>query len=79
MLPFTELGLGRQGQLKIKWGSEMGLVTPMSEREMKQFTTLMQNASPYLEVPTLIVEEWCCTQGRTKPDSTASTQGCAPL
>ena len=27
----------------------------------------------------LIVEEWHCTQGRTKSDSTAKAQGCAPI
>ena len=34
----------------------------------------MQNAPTYLEVPTPIVEEWHYTLGRTKPDSTVSTQ-----
>ena len=39
----------------------------------------MWNAPTYLEVPTLIIEEWHHTLKRTKPESTANAQGYALL
>ena len=51
MLPLTELGQGRQGQLNemggVKWAS-----SPHVGMESQRSTTPMQNAPTYREVPT---------------------------
>ena len=57
MLPLTELGHGRQGQINemggVKWASN-----PHVRVEGHGPITLMQNAPTHQEVPTLIIEGW---------------------
>ena len=51
MLPLTELGQGRQGQLNEMGGSEMGNQPPCQDGELRT-TTPTQNAPTYQEIPT---------------------------
>ena len=71
MQPITELGHGRQGQTK--WGRVKWVSNP-HVRVKDEVVCLSDAECSYLpkEVPPLIIEEWHCTQKRTKPESTAN-------
>ena len=78
MLPLTKLGQGRPGQTKI-WGEVKWASNPCV-RVKDKAVCLSDTECSYLPRGTYpIVEEWHCTLGRTKPDMTLGTQGCASL
>ena len=69
MLPLTELGHGRQGQINemggVKWAS-----SPRVGMEGQRSTTSMWNAPTYQEVPTPIMEGWHCTLQSSHTETT---------
>ena len=69
MLPFTELGHGRQGQQNemggVKWAS-----SPPVRVKGHRCTTSMQNAPTYREVPTLNLEGWLYTLQSSQAETT---------
>ena len=71
MLPLTELDHGRQGQPNemergVKWAS-----SPHVGMESQRFTTPMQNAPTYQEVPTPTMEGWLYTLQNSQAKMTA--------
>ena len=70
MLPLTELGQGRQGQIKIKWGVKWVSNPHVRVRDEAVYHSDVE-CFPLSRGTYPIVEEWHCTQGRTKPDLTA--------
>ena len=71
MLPLTELGHGRQGQIN-ETGGVKQVSNPCVGVEGYWPTTLMQNAPTHQEVPTPIIEGWHYTlqSSQTINDST---------
>ena len=76
MLPLTELGHGRQGQPNKK-GEVKQASSPHVGVEGQWFTTTMQNAPTYREVPTPIIEEWLYTPLK-QPNLNDRARGHAP-
>ena len=72
MLPLTELGHSRQGQINKMGGGVKWVSNPHVRVDGYWPTTSMQNAPTHQEVPTLIIEWWHYTlqSSQTKNDST---------